>query len=63
MKIHVNRSRCEGHAICAMEAPELFDHDDDGALVVLDETPNESRGEDARRAADACPTQALSISS
>jgi ferredoxin len=63
MKLTVDRSRCEGHAVCALEAPELFDLDDAGDLVILEAHPPEAQRAVAQNAVDACPTQALSVSS
>ncbi|WP_372347934.1 ferredoxin [Streptomyces sp. KL116D] len=36
MQVHVDTSRCQGHALCAMTAPELFDlNDDDGHATAV----------------------------
>ena len=35
MRVTVNQSRCQGHALCAMHAPDLFDVDDGGHSFVV----------------------------
>jgi ferredoxin len=32
MKIHVDYARCEGHGLCADQAPTLFSLNDDAVL-------------------------------
>ena len=45
-----------------MNAPELFDQrDEDGVVVLLNEHPSAEQTEGARRAAAACPAQAIYI--
>ena len=45
-----------------LNASELFDQrDDDGVVVLLIESPAPEQGEDARRAAAACPALAIHI--
>lgn len=62
MRARVDHDRCQGHALCAMEAPEVFQiRDVDGlAVVKLDEIPAEHQAA-ARRAAIGCPEQAIVI--
>ena len=61
MRILADYDRCEGHGLCAEQAPVIFDVDDDGDLVHHFEgldVPDDQ--EDAgRRAIDACPVAAL----
>jgi ferredoxin len=33
MKISVDHDRCEGHGLCAEQAPAVFDLDDDAQVV------------------------------
>jgi ferredoxin len=61
MRVQVDRSRCQGHARCWAEAPELFVLDADGYSAVDDvEVPPELE-EAARRGAAACPERAIAI--
>ena len=61
MRVTVDRSRCQGHALCVMHAPDLFDLDDDGqSRARADLVPGGQ--EPAARAAEAgCPEQAIMI--
>ena len=61
MKVIVDRSRCEGHAMCALYAGHLFELDDDGYNCTQ---PFEVKPEDepfAIRAQQACPEKAITI--
>jgi ferredoxin len=61
MKIIVNTSACVGAGQCAMSAEELFDQDDDGMVMVLNDEPNPDQQPAARRAAALCPARAITI--
>jgi ferredoxin len=61
MRIVVDREKCSGLAMCEVEAEDLFEVQEDGSLVILDETPSEDQREAAEAAVAACPTEALSI--
>jgi ferredoxin len=60
LRVRADRDVCIGAGMCVLTAGAVFDQDDDGIVVVLDETPSD---EDAARQAVAnCPSGALSIS-
>lgn len=60
MRVEVDRDRCEGNAICAGIAPDLFELDDDDyAVMKVDEIPAD-QVELAERAVTECPRAALS---
>jgi ferredoxin len=61
MRIVVDRDKCTGLGMCEAEAPDLFEIDDEGTLVVLDERPEEEQRAALTAAVEACPTEALSI--
>lgn len=61
MRIVVDRGKCRGLGMCEVEAADLFEVQDDGSLVILDEAPGEDRLDAAEAAMVACPTEALSI--
>jgi ferredoxin len=61
MRIILDQSKCDGLGMCEAEAPDLFEVQDDGSLVVLHLTPTDDRRDEVEAACDACPTQALSI--
>lgn len=60
MKVRVESARCQGHTLCAMIAPEVFELDDlDGhAHVTNEQVPSEYRRQ-VRDAARSCPEQAI----
>lgn len=62
MRVHVDETKCQGHTLCAMAAPDIFELSDfDGhAQAVTGDVP--SHLEDAvRAAASTCPEQAIVI--
>ena len=62
MKVEINYSRCEGHAVCVAVAPEVFDiGDDDEQVRLTGETFEDSLHEQASLAAKRCPTQAIRV--
>lgn len=61
MKAVVDRTLCEDNGICVGAAPEIFDLDDGGRLVVAEEHPPEQRRRTLEDAVMICPVQALSI--
>lgn len=61
MKVHLDRSRCSGHARCYAVDPDRFPIDDGGYSVVEDhEVPT---GDEAvfRAGVAACPEAALTL--
>lgn len=61
MRVEIDASRCQGHALCAMTAPHLFDiRESDGSGLVA--YSGALRGADevqAKRAAAGCPERAI----
>lgn len=61
MKVVVDFSICDLHGLCVEAAPEVFQIGDDGALHVLNETPEQGLRAKVDRAVRECPTGAISI--
>jgi ferredoxin len=61
MKIRVDREACIGAGQCALVAGSIFDQDDDGLVVLLDETPSDEFIAVARKAATLCPAKAIAL--
>lgn len=62
MRVMVDQERCQGHGLCAMNAPEVFALDDDsGRAVVL--LPEIAAGsvQEAQSAEGNCPEGAISL--
>jgi ferredoxin len=60
MKVIVDLDVCEYHGQCAIAAPDVFELKDESTLVWVAE-PDESLRGDVEEAADACPTQAITL--
>lgn len=61
MKILVDWDKCTGLGICESLAPDHFEVNDDGDLVLLDENVSEGDLQMVQEACDGCPTEALRI--
>lgn len=61
MKVVVDWAACQDHGQCCFAAPEVFQLDDAGKMVVLNENPDESLRDKVEEAADVCPLQAITI--
>lgn len=60
MRVEVDLSRCQGYGNCLGAAPEIFDLDDSG-LVLIRRQPTVSDEESARAGAKLCPVQAITL--
>ncbi|GAB10489.1 3Fe-4S ferredoxin [Gordonia araii NBRC 100433] len=60
MRIEVDLDLCQGHGMCEMEAPEVFEAHRD-YVEILDKEPDESLRPAVEAAVRYCPTQALRI--
>jgi ferredoxin len=61
-RVQVDRERCVGSGVCESLAPEVFEVDDDGLLVVHREEPDTDQLDAVRDAVQQCPARALSLS-
>ena len=62
MRVSVDRHCCQGHALCTVEAPEVFElSDEDGYAYVSSPEVPMGWEDKVRRAAAACPEQAISF--
>ena len=62
MRIRILRERCVGAGQCVLSAPRLFDQsDDDGTVVVLNETPSPEDESAAIAAQGACPSGTIRL--
>ncbi|MFF2846344.1 ferredoxin [Streptomyces sp. NPDC058001] len=62
MKVRVDPERCQGHTLCAMIAPKVFQLDDiDGHSSAVDEDVPADQEEQVGEAAHSCPERAISI--
>jgi ferredoxin len=61
IRIKIDPSRCEGFGNCINAAPDLFDLDDNGKVVLKKDTVEDSRLEVVRRAVYDCPVNVISF--
>lgn len=59
MKIVADMDLCQGHAVCAAEAPDIFSVPKRGQVEILDPDPGPEHRADVENAVRYCPTQAL----
>lgn len=60
-RVEVDLDLCQGHAMCALEAPDYFRVPKRGTVEILDTAPPDEARIDIERAVESCPTRALSI--
>lgn len=62
MRIITDLDKCCGNGICVMDAPAVFDqNDDDGTVIVLAPEPAAELHDAVRDAARHCPTEAITV--
>lgn len=62
MKVVIDKSRCIGAGQCVLNAPSVFDQqEEDGMVILLNPAPPEEDKAAARKAARLCPAEAITI--
>jgi ferredoxin len=61
MRVAVDTERCQGHGLCVMNAPAIFDFNDLGYATVNSAEVPEELVDVARRAASSCPERAITL--
>lgn len=61
MRVTVDRTKCTGLGICEAMAPDVFEVDENGDLVLLTEQVDADGLDEARAAVEGCPTEALRL--
>jgi ferredoxin len=62
MRVKADRGKCMGAGMCALNAPEVFDQDEDeGLVVVLDPEPAARHRNTVRDAVNLCPASAITM--
>ncbi len=62
MKVRVDPQRCQGHTLCAMIAPDVFELSDiDGSSSAVREIVPPNREIAVLEAAQSCPEQAIVV--
>jgi ferredoxin len=62
MKVTVDQDKCVSSGQCVLNAGEVFDQrDDDGVVVLRNDSPADDQEDNVRNAAAACPALAIDI--
>ena len=62
MRVEVDVPKCVASGQCVLIAPEVFDQrDEDGLVVLLDETPGPEHDDRVREAAMVCPAAVIRL--
>lgn len=61
MKVLVDFGKCTGLGICESLAPDFFEVNDDGDLILLKEDITDAELQEVEEAVAGCPTEALRI--
>ena len=61
MHVTANKDTCAVSSLCVYRAPEVFDQDEDGQVIVLRSDPPEELRDAVRDAARSCPTRSILI--
>jgi ferredoxin len=61
MRIEVDLDLCQGHAMCELEAPDVFSVPRKSKVTVIQPAPSRSQRAGVEAAVRYCPTQALRL--
>jgi 3-phenylpropionate/trans-cinnamate dioxygenase ferredoxin reductase subunit len=61
MRVTADLDKCEGYANCVAAAPDIFDIDDDGKVVLLEVEVDETKRDNVEEAVRTCPVSALDV--
>lgn len=60
-RVEVDEDLCQGHAMCELEAPDVFTVPRRGTVEIVDPEPPDDIRADVERAIEMCPTRALTL--
>lgn len=63
IEVRADLTRCEGYANCIVAAPDTFDVDDDGKVVLLRASVEDGERERVGESVRSCPAGALWLDS
>ncbi|MGE2834344.1 ferredoxin [Mycobacterium sp. SMC-4] len=60
-RVELDEDLCQGHAMCELEAPDVFSVPKRGVVEITDPEPPDELREAVELAVEMCPTRALTI--
>ena len=60
-RVELDADLCQGHAMCELEAPDVFAVPKRGVVEILDPEPSDDLRDAVELAIDMCPTRALTL--
>lgn len=61
MKVTTEPKKCIASGACVLASPTVFDQDDEGIVVLLQENPDASLADEVDDAAAACPAMVIGV--
>ncbi len=61
MQVKVHTHKCIGAGACVHAAPQVFDQDDQGIVIVLHKHPAPELIDSVREAIEACPAAVIAL--
>lgn len=61
MKVELEADKCVASGQCVLAAMDVFDQDDDGIAILLEEQVGEDRLDDVKEAIAVCPAAAIRL--
>jgi ferredoxin len=61
MKVELEADKCVASGQCVLAAMEVFDQDDDGIAILLDDHPAAEHRDGVREAVAVCPAAAIRL--
>ena len=60
-RVRVDSEKCVGHGRCYVLAPEVFEEDERGHCIVIEEDVSEALADEARKGERNCPEGAIRL--
>ena len=61
MRVTIDQDKCIASGACVLANPNVFAQDDDGIVLLLQESPGEDQAEATREAMWACPAMVIEV--
>jgi ferredoxin len=61
MKVELEADKCVASGQCVLAAMDVFDQDDDGIVILLDDKPAPELLDDVKEAIAVCPAAAIRL--